>query len=123
MGLQGLLATGQRGDHFRKVLIGNRDASQGSPEWMAAAFLKTTGGDPKAMLPLLDSFVSSTAAEIAAIATPILVLAGADDHDNGSAAELAAALQEAIFVEIGGNHMSAVLKPDLGRAIADFLVA
>ncbi len=123
MGLKGLLATGQRSDHFRKILTGIGIHAQGSPEWMAAAFLKTTGGDPQAMLPLLDSFVSSSAAEIAAIATPTLVLSGIDDHDNGSAADLADALTNATFVEVPGNHMSAVLKADLGRAIADFLVA
>jgi pimeloyl-ACP methyl ester carboxylesterase len=122
MGLRGLLATGERSDHFRHVLreIGNHP--HGSPEWMAAAFLKTTGGDPQAMLPLLDSFVSSTTAEIAAIATPTLVLSGIDDQDNGSAAELAAALQDATLIEVPGTHMSAVLKPDLGKAIAEFLV-
>lgn len=123
MGLQGLLATGQRRDHFRKILTGIGNHPQGSPEWMAAAFLKTTGGDPQAMLPLLDSFVSSSAAEIAAIATPTLILSGIDDHDNGSAADLADALTNASLAEVPGNHMSAVLKPDLGRAIADFLVA
>jgi pimeloyl-ACP methyl ester carboxylesterase len=123
MGLRGLLATGQRSDHFRKILIGIGNHPQGSPEWMAAAFLKTTGGDPQAMLPLLDSFVPSSAAEIAAIETSTLVLSGVEDHDNGSAAELADALTNATLVEIPGNHMSAVLKPDLGRAITEFLVA
>jgi pimeloyl-ACP methyl ester carboxylesterase len=122
MGLRGLLATGERSDHFRKVLNGIGSHPQGSPEWMAATFLKTTGGDPQAMLPLLDSFVSSTPAEIAAITTPVLVLSGVDDQDNGSAAELADALQDATLVEVPGTHMSAVLKPDLGKAIADFLV-
>ncbi|WP_404709878.1 alpha/beta fold hydrolase [Sphingomonas sp. MMS24-J13] len=122
MGLEGLLATGQRSDHFRKILTGIGNHPQGSPEWMAAAFLKTTGGDPQAMLPLLDSFVSSSAAEIAGIATPTLVLSGVDDHDNGSAAALANSLMNGTLVEVPGNHMSAVLKPDLGKAIADFLV-
>ena len=32
-------------------------------------------------------------------------------------------LPDARFVEVPGNHMSAVTKPELGRAIADFLVA
>jgi pimeloyl-ACP methyl ester carboxylesterase len=123
MGLAGLLATGGRSDHFRKILTGMGTHPQGSPEWLAAAFLKTTGGDPLAMLPLLDSVVSSTPAELAAIETPSLVLSGVEDQDNGSAADLVAALQDATLVEIPGGHMSAVLKPDLGKAIADFLVA
>ena len=52
---------------------------------------------------------------------PTLVLQGADDHDNGEAEELAAIIPNASFVEVPGNHMSAVTKPELGRAIADFL--
>ncbi len=123
MGLQGLLATGERSDHFRNVLTGIGSHAQGSPEWLAAAFLKTTGGDPLAMLPLLDSFVSSTRQEIAAIPTRTLVLSGAEDRDNGSAADLAATLRDAALAEVPGTHMSAVLKPELGRAIADFLAA
>ncbi|PSJ40570.1 alpha/beta fold hydrolase [Allosphingosinicella deserti] len=121
MGLRGLLNTGGRAHHFRKILTGLGTFERGSPEWMAEAFLKTTGGDPQALLPLLGSFVDSTAAEVGAIALPTLVLAGAEDQDNGHAQELAEALPNATFVEMPGNHMSAVTKPDLGRAIADFL--
>ena len=52
---------------------------------------------------------------------PTLVLSGADDHDNGSAEALADLLPDATYVEVPGNHMSAVTRPDLGIAIADFL--
>src|SRR5687767_9912695 len=121
MGLSGLRDTGARSDHFRKILTGMGTHEQGSPEWLAEAFLKTTGGDPKAYLPLLDSFVDTSEAELKAIDVPTLVVQGADDHDNGEAEDLAALLPNARFVEIPGNHMSAVTKPDLGRAIADFL--
>ena len=61
---------------------------------MAEAFLKTTGGDPKALLPLLDSFVDTTEAELRAIDMPTLVLSGADDQDNGSAEALAKLLPD-----------------------------
>ena len=122
MGLQGLLATGRRSGHFRRVLEGMGTHERGSPEWLAEAFLKTTGGDPKALLPLLDSFVDTSEAEIGAIAIPTLVVSGAEDQDNGPSEALADLLPDACFVEVPGNHMSAVTKPDLGRAIADFLV-
>jgi pimeloyl-ACP methyl ester carboxylesterase len=121
MGLQGLLATGRRSGHFKRILEGLGTHERGSPEWMAEAFLKTTGGDPRAYLPLLDSFVDTGEDELRAIAMPTLVLSGAEDHDNGSAAELAALLPDGQYVEVPGNHMSAVTRPDLGRAIADFL--
>src|SRR3954466_5767197 len=89
MGLRGLLRTGSRSGHFRKVLTGMGTHPRGSPEWLAEAFLKTTGGDPQALLPLLGSFVDSSEAELRAIAIPTLVLSGAEDQDNGPAEELA----------------------------------
>lgn len=123
MGLKGIVSTGGRNAHFRKVLTGMGSHERGSPEWLAEAFLKTTGGDPQALLPLLDSFVDSDEAALREIDVPTLVLAGEEDRDNGPAAELADLLPDARFVEVPGNHMSAVTKPDLGRAIADFLAA
>ena len=121
MGLRGLLQTGRRSGHFREVLKGMGTHKRGSPEWMAEAFVKTTGGDPKAMLALLGSFVDSTEEELRAIAAPTLVLSGAEDQDNGPPGELAERLPNAHLVEVPGNHMSAVVKPELGREIADFL--
>ena len=121
MGLDGLLATGSRSGHFKQVLQGLGTHPRGSPEWLAEAFLKTTGGDPQALLPLLDSFVDTTEAELRGIGMPTLVLSGAQDHDNGSAEALAARLPNATYVEVPGNHMSAVTGPELGRAIAGFV--
>jgi len=121
MGLEGLLRTGARSAHFKAILEGLGTHKRGSPEWLAEAFLKTTGGDPEALLPLLDSFVDTGEEELRAMAMPVLVLSGAEDHDNGSAEALAKLLPDGAYVEVPGNHMSAVTKPDLGRAIADFL--
>jgi pimeloyl-ACP methyl ester carboxylesterase len=121
MGLEGLLDTGARAAHFKRILRGLGSFAQGSPEWMAEQFLRTTGGDPEALLPLLDSFTDSSEAEIAAIGQPTLVLSGTDDRDNGSAEALARLLPEADYVEVPGNHMSAVTKPEFGKAIAAFL--
>ena len=121
MGLTGLIRTGARSGHFKKVLRNLGSHERGSPEWLAEAFLKTTGGDPQALLPLLDSFVDTDEEALRAIAMPVLVVSGAEDHDNGSAEALAELLPDGRFVEVPGNHMSAVTKPELGRAIADFL--
>src|SRR3954469_22484123 len=59
MGREGLLDTGARAAHFKSILKGLGTHARGSPEWMAEAFLKTTGGDPEALRPLLDSFVDT----------------------------------------------------------------
>jgi len=123
MGLSGILHTQGRGSYFRNVLTHLGSFQRGSAEWLTEAFLKTTGGDPVALLHILDTFVDTTDAELRGIDQPTLVATGADDDDNGSAADLAAVLPQGRFLELPGNHMSAVTKPELGVAIADFLAA
>lgn len=118
MGLEGLLDLTNRSDFFRRVLEGAGTHERLSSEWMAEAFLKTTGGDPKALLLLVDSFPRVPRTAFASFDMPIMVLTGAQDHDNGSARALAEALPHAVYVEVPGNHMSAVTRPDLGEAIA-----
>ena len=121
MGLEGLLDTGSRGAHFKHILTNLGSFERGSPEWMAEAFLKTTKGDPEALLPLLDSFVDTNDEQLAAIAQPTLILMGQEDDDNGSGEALAELLPNGSYMSVPGNHMSAVTKPEFGRAIADFL--
>ncbi|WP_245841968.1 MULTISPECIES: alpha/beta fold hydrolase [Sphingomonas] len=121
MGLDGLINAERRAGHFRNILTHLGDHPRGSPEWMAEAFLKTTGGDPVALLGVIDTFVSTPRERVAGFDPPTLVVNGVDDDDNGSAAELAALLPDATYVEVPGNHMSAVTKPELGAAIAAFL--
>jgi pimeloyl-ACP methyl ester carboxylesterase len=121
VGLAGLHDTGRRAAHFRTILTGLGTHERGSPEWMAEAFLKTTGGDPAALLPLLDSFVDTSEDMLRSISVPTLVLSGAEDDDNGSPQALAELLPKGEYIAVPGNHMSAVTRPDLGVAIADFL--
>ncbi|ARS26081.1 alpha/beta fold hydrolase [Sphingomonas sp. KC8] len=123
MGLDGILHTAGRGDYFRHVLTNLGSFERGSSEWMTEAFLKTTKGDPVALLNILETFVDTTRQELAAIDRPVLVVTGAEDDDNGSGEALAAAIPGARFQPVPGNHMSAVLKSELGQAIRDFLVA
>ncbi|MCC2976190.1 alpha/beta hydrolase [Sphingomonas sp. PL-96] len=123
MGLEGLTGTSGRAGHFRNILTNLGQHERGTPEWLAEAFLKTTKGDPVALLGILDTFVDTSREEIAAIAQPTLVVAGEEDSDNGSHAALAALLPNATLREVPGGHMSAVTKPELGQAIADFLGA
>jgi pimeloyl-ACP methyl ester carboxylesterase len=121
MGLTGLIDTAGRGDYFRRVLTNLGSFARGTPEWLTEALLKTTQGDPVALLHILDTFVDTPEAAIAAIDQPVLVVAGAEDQDNGPAAALAGVLPNGRYVEIPGNHMSAVTKPALGQSIATFL--
>ena len=123
MGIDGMLDPERRAAFFRGVLRGIGTHQRGSPAFTAEAFLKSSGGDPAALLPLLDSFVPTSGAELAAVTLPTLVVAGQEDEDNGSARALAEALGQARFVAVPGNHMSAVTRPELGQAIGDFLAA
>lgn len=121
MGLEGIVRTGGRTAFFRRVLTNPGSFEHGSPEWLAAAFLKTVGGDPLALLPILDTFVDTPREALARIRVPTLVVIGAEDDDHGSAEELAAVLPDGRYAMVPGNHMSAVTKPELGAVIADFL--
>lgn len=121
MGLEGLTKTGNRGGHFKHVLDNLGKHEKGSAAWMAEAFLKTTGGDPIALRLILDTFVDTSEEEIAAWDLPVAVVCGEDDKDNGSAAELAAALKHGKLFTVPGNHMSAVIKPELGVAMVEAL--
>jgi pimeloyl-ACP methyl ester carboxylesterase len=123
MGLDGLVHSQGRGEFFRRVLTGLGTFARGSAEWMSEAFLKTVGGDPVALLAVLDTAVDTPESTLARLAVPTLVAAGERDDDNGSASALAAVLKRGRYVELPGNHMSAVTKPQLGGAIADFLSA
>lgn len=123
MGYEGIVSAGRRVDFFRRVLTQPDGFERGSAEWSAQAFLKTTGGDPLALVRVLDTFVDTPAETVERIAQPTLVVAGADDDDNGSAAKLASVLPHGRHVVVPGNHMSAVVKAELGQSIADFLAA
>jgi pimeloyl-ACP methyl ester carboxylesterase len=123
MGLTGLTDTQARIDHFAGVFAGLGSHKQGSPEWMAEAFLKTTGGDPVALEHLLYTSVDTSADKLAALTIPLAIVCGVDDDDNGSAAALAALVPRSTLITVPGNHMGAVAKVALGIAFRDFLVA
>jgi pimeloyl-ACP methyl ester carboxylesterase len=123
MGLSGLTDTTPRTDHFKHILDHLGSFAKFTPEWNAETFLKTTGGDPIALRLLLDAMVDTPPDAITAINVPVLVLSGVEDSDNGSVSDLAATLKQSVLVRTPGGHMSAVTKPDLGVAIADFLAA
>lgn len=123
MGLDGIVHTGGRGGHFRKILTGLGSFERGSPEWMAEAFLKTVGGDPVALLNVLETFADTPLETVKHLSIPTLIVSGADDNDNGSAEALAQALPDGVHEVVPGNHMSAVTHKALGEAMARFLVA
>jgi len=123
MGLSGIVGSEQRAAWFLHV-IANRDGfERGTPGWMAAQFMKTNHIDGDAVAHVLHAQLPTPVEVLRTLNVPALVVCGADDRDNGSAPELAKALPNARYVEVAGNHMSAVTMPALGIAIADFLTS
>ena len=123
MGLAGLVDTHGKGGYYRNVLTNLGTFERGTSEWMTEAFLKTTKGDPVALLHILETFVDTAREDVAAIAQPAAVICGSEDQDNGIARDLADALPDGRYIEIPGNHMNAVTRKELGQAMADFLSA
>ena len=121
MGLDGIVHASGRNEHFRRILSQRGQWDRRSPEGKAEAFMNSTGADPVAGLHLLDASVDTPPEALAAIGVPVLVLAGTEDDDNGTAEDLAAVLPRGRAARVPGNHMSAVAQPDLGRAIAAYL--
>lgn len=121
MGLNGMVETGPSVEYYRHVLENFGTFRHGDPEFMAQAFLKTVGGDPVALLRVIESSVDTTREEIAAIEVPSLVVMGDLDEDHGSGPELATLL-DGVYREVPGSHMGAVARPELGEALAGFLV-
>ncbi len=101
------------------------EARRGDPHWLSIQFMRTMKIDREAAALLLKALGDhpSPKEALAAFTMPTLVVCGSEDHDNGSASELAAALPNARFEEIPGTHMSSVTKPELGEKIAAFLAA
>jgi pimeloyl-ACP methyl ester carboxylesterase len=121
MGLEGLTQTSRRAAHFRHVLTNLGSFQPGSEGYNIQAFLKSTKGDAVALLNILNTFTDTPEDVIRGLDLPVLVLCGEDDDDNGSASALAKALPRGELVLVPGGHMSAVVKPDLGTALADWL--
>ncbi len=123
MGLRGLQNWDRRQQFFRDAIANFDTSSRGDPHWLAIQFMKTMKVDREAALQILSSFGGMAPEWLQAITMPALVVCGSEDEDNGSAAELAAALPDAKFVEVPGTHMSSVTKAELGEEIARFLKA
>jgi len=121
MGLEGLTRWEGRSQFFLDAIDLFDTAKRGDPHWLAIQFMKTMKVDPLAAVPLLHSFEAAPDGWVNAFTMPTLVVAGAEDQDNGSAPALAEALPNAIHVEVPGTHMSSVTESALGDALARFL--
>lgn len=116
---QGLDATSPATDRtgrYRRVLTATVHGTPLEPEERVMAdWLAHSGGDPRALLPVLDSLVGA----LGRITVPTLVLIG--ERDTRALADaLAAAIPGARLARVPGDH-DAFCRPELTAAILDFL--
>jgi len=121
MGVDGLSEWDKRAAFFIRVIEEFDAIPKGDPAYFSMQFLKSQKVDRVAARLLLDTMEDLSLAELANITCPTLVVCGDEDRDNGSAQELAEMLPDATYVEVPGTHMTSVTKPDLGRAMAQWL--
>lgn len=121
MGIEGLAEWERRAAHFKRVIDEFDTIRPGSPLYVARTFLKSQGVDRVAARLLLDAMDPFDISALANITIPAAAICGDEDQDNGSARALARALPDGRYIEVPGNHMNSVTKPDLGEAIVRFL--
>jgi len=122
-GLDGLRNWKRRKTFFVDAIAMFDKVQRGDPHWLSIQFMKSQKVDRVAAAQLLESFEDAFMSWLEAFTMPTLVVCGDQDDDNGSAEELANVLPNAVFEEVPGTHMSSVTKPELGEAIAAFLMA
>jgi pimeloyl-ACP methyl ester carboxylesterase len=123
-GLGVIAGTTSRGGAYRGILtaLARGDVIEpGSPEAEQAHWITQGGGDPQALLHVLDSLVATPESALRQITTPMLVVVGDQDERHASADALAAALPDAQFTRVPGNHFTAMTAPELEAAILGFL--
>jgi pimeloyl-ACP methyl ester carboxylesterase len=123
---QGLAAVNNavnNGTHHRVLtaLARGKRIEPGSPDAQVAYWFTQLGGDPWALLQVLNSLVAIPSDALRHIETPILVVVGDQDHDHASADALAATLPNARFTRVPGNHWTALTGPEFANAIVAFL--
>ena len=122
MGIEGLSNWEKRSAFFVDMIDRFDTIERGDPAFLAKSFMKAQGIDRTAARLLLTRGVEDIALnDLDRITMPTLVLIGDEDRDNGSPERLRDALPDARIAVVPGNHMGSVTKPEMGRAILDFL--
>ncbi|MFC3097593.1 alpha/beta fold hydrolase [Alteraurantiacibacter palmitatis] len=121
MGLESLDNWSRRSAFFIDAIDRMGEMKRGDRAFMAVSFMKTMKVDTVAARLLLQAGGEMDRADLSRITMPTLVLCGEEDRDNGSPADLAAALPNGRLQLIPGTHMSSVTMPELGAGLVAFL--
>ena len=123
MGVSGLSEWQRRAAHFKRVIDEFDTITRDDPAYFARQFLKSQGVDRVAARLLLDGMGDLDLAKLANITMPTAVICGDRDQDNGSAPELAKLLPNAVYREVPGGHLDSATKPEMGKAMVEFLLS
>lgn len=120
-GLDTVLHAAGRGGRYRRLFGGFGSWEPGTPERQWEDRFRSGGGDPVALTLLLDTFVDTSPAELAAVTVPVLVLTGADDPHDKDAEALARAFPHGSYRQVPGGHGTAFASPEFRQSLAGFL--
>ena len=121
MGDTGATTIGSRMTFFEDCLLNGERSAYPIAAKRMADMLAAQGLSPLSMLKVLTSQVPVDPSALRAIETPILIINGQDDEDNGSPEGLAKLFGHAEARRVKGDHMTAVGDPALGDLICEFL--
>ena len=121
MGEAGITTVGTRKDYFEDGIKNGPNAKDARAGAYIQTILKQRGISPEAALGVLSTQVSTPHDVLATIKTPVLVVNGDQDRDNGDPMALAAALGKATCKLVPGNHLSAVAETAFREALVAFL--
>ena len=120
-GLEAITHTVGRGGRYRHLLAHFGTFEPGSPEQAMEDWVTASGGDPIALALVLDTFADTPLGALHRITVPTLVLTGAGDGHNATARALADALPNGQYVELPGDHRTAISTPQFEAALTSFL--
>ena len=121
MGDSGILGSAARGAFFADAISNGEASRHPQAAKIIHAMIARGKLKAKAMLNVIAAQVQTAPGELARIETPILVVSGSEDSDNGDAEGLASLLKNAEAQRVPCNHLSAVQAPELAQAIIAFL--
>jgi pimeloyl-ACP methyl ester carboxylesterase len=121
MGEAGITTVGTRKDYFEDGIKNGPNAKDARAGAYIQTILKQRGMSPEAALGVLSTQVSTSREVLTTIKTPVLVVNGDQDRDNGDPMALAAALGNATCELVPGNHLSAVAETAFRDALVAFL--
>ena len=120
-GLEAVAGASQRGDNYRRLFRGFGTFEPGSPERGMQDWITSSGGDPAALVRVLDTQVDTSLDELARVTVPTLIMTGAEDGHDRTAEALARALPAGRYLQLPGNHLTASQAPEFEAALAAFL--